>query len=279
MLFDRLFLETPPPLLAAIIIILLVGLMLLGSILRRQRERNRKEETGDDGYEGQVVSPALGLLALLLGFTFALAIDRYDARRSLVLAEANAIGTTYLRAQLLDEPHRSRISRLLEGYTQNRLDLANATEMEDKARLMAQSNAYQSRLWRETVSAIRPIRGLEIASTFVDTMNQTIDMAAARFAARRAHVPSRVMVALLLYMSVCAFMLGFAMATARRRASTAVLLGLLVLAFLLILDIDRPTSGAIREPQSAMEDLLAMIRANPPNSFGEMIQGPPPERP
>jgi len=268
MLADRIFLFWPVWLIVIITLVLLLGMMVLGAAARRRHDRRAEEGEEARTHEGYIVSGALGLLALLLGFTFALAVDRFDARRGLVLEEANAIGTTYLRAQLLDEPHRSRLSRLLTGYAQNRLDLANAEDYERRAALMAQTNEYQTRLWAETVAAIRPIRGQVIAGTFVETMNATIDAGAARVAARRAHVPGRVMIALLLYMAVAAFLFGFAMPPRRRPTTTAVLLTLLTLAYGLILDIDRPTGGSIREPQSAMEDLVEMMRTSPPAAFG-----------
>ena len=268
MLADRIFLYWPIWLIALATLVLLIGMMFLGALIRRRREGRAEGEDEARTHEGYIVSGALGLLALLLGFTFALAVDRFDARRGLVLEEANAIGTTYLRAQLLDEPHRSRLSRLLVGYAQNRLDLANASDYERRVTLMAQTNAYQTRLWAETVAAIRPIRGQVIAGTFVETMNATIDAGAARVAARRAHVPGRVMVALLVYMAVAAFLFGFAMPPRRRPTTTAVLLTLLTLSYALILDIDRPTGGSIREPQAAMQDLIEMMRTSPPAAFG-----------
>ena len=268
MLVDRIFLYWPIWMIVIATLVVLIGMMFLGSLVRRRRDRQAEDGDAARTHEGYIVSGALGLLALLLGFTFALAVDRYDARRGLVLEEANAIGTTYLRAQLLDEPHRSRLSRLLLGYAQNRLDLANATTYEGRIALMAQTNTYQTRLWAETVAAIRPIRGQVIAGTFVETMNATIDAGAARVAARRAHVPSRVLVFLLIYMAVAAFLFGFAMPPRRRPTTTAVLLTLLTLAYSLILDIDRPTGGSIREPQAAMEDLVEFMRTSPPATFG-----------
>ena len=114
--------------------LLSVGVIVLGTDVGRSRHRIRaanapgqhrrrgRMKTRDSGSEGYVVSATLGLLALLLGFTFSLAIQRFETRRELVLADANAIGTAYLRVQLLDEPHRSRLSGLLieSGRRQDR---------------------------------------------------------------------------------------------------------------------------------------------------------------
>src|SRR5262245_21329322 len=101
-----------------IIGIFLFGGMLaaawLGSSLRKRHEKSEDEKGGEK--EGLVVTSVMGLLALLIGFTFSLALDRFDARRGATLEEANAIGTTYLQTQLLDQPHRERISQLLIAY-------------------------------------------------------------------------------------------------------------------------------------------------------------------
>ena len=96
-----------------------------GHTWRKRRDRTAsKKDKDEENKENLVVSSVMGLLALLIGFTFSLAIDRFDTRRERVLMEANAIGTTYLRAQMLDEPHRSRISAMLVRYTDMSLALA-----------------------------------------------------------------------------------------------------------------------------------------------------------
>jgi hypothetical protein len=271
LLADRVLLGAPIWAIGLGLFALLIGMMLLGITVRRRTER-KAASRNEDAQEGYIVSGALGLLALLLGFTFAMAIDRFDTRRSLVLEEANAIGTTYLRAQLLDEPHRGRLSRLLAGYTASRIRLAAADARDERRALMAQSDDYQQRLWAATVAAVRPIRALAVSARFVDAMNATIDAGAARVASRRAHVPSRVLVMLAVYMLITAYILGYAMSAARRRSATAVLLGLTTLAYTLILDIDRPTGGRVLESQAPMEDLLAMMRKSPPASFGTVVQ-------
>src|SRR5262245_57762214 len=100
----------------------------IGIRLHRRFERPGpvQDTRSTNSEEGYAITAVLGLLALLMGFTFSLAIDRYDVRRKLVIDEANAIGTAYLRAQLLGAPHRERISGLLARYVDNRIDLAYA---------------------------------------------------------------------------------------------------------------------------------------------------------
>ena len=141
----------------------------------------------------------MGLLALLVAFTFSIALERFDTRRVNVLNEANAIGTTYLRAQLLDEPHRARVSKLLAAYTDTRVALATAHRGPEQRALLATSDRLLVDLWTATVAAFPSIRAYAFSHSFVDTMNNLIDMDAARKAGRQAHVPSGVFLALFLY--------------------------------------------------------------------------------
>ena len=89
----------------------------------------RRQSTIDDRAISQIYTiqgAALGLLALLLGFTFSMAMSRYDTRRQMILEESNAIGTTFLRAQLLPDPPRKEVSNLLRRYVEVRLEFYEA---------------------------------------------------------------------------------------------------------------------------------------------------------
>src|SRR5215831_276853 len=92
----------------------------------------------------------LGLLALIIGFTFAMALTRFEGRREAVLNEANAIGTTALRARLLPEPHRTEILKLLREYTQMRVDyIPTGKSMAELPALIGRSNQIQEALWQQ----------------------------------------------------------------------------------------------------------------------------------
>jgi len=213
-----------------------------------------------------LVSAVLGLLALLLGFTFSLAVDRYETRRRLVLEEANAIGTTYLRAQLLQEPHRNRISDLLLGYTANRVALAeNPNAPADS--LVAKNDQYIVDLWAATSGAFDSIKGIDFSSSFLDSMNTVIDLDAARKTAIGAHVPPQVFLVLFVYVIVTAGVLGYVLSGRQGRISAGFLLLLLTLSIILIIDIDRPSARGARQFQTPMEDLLASLGARNRTEF------------
>jgi len=98
---------------------------------------HRSGETEPESHD-HLLSAVLGLLALLLGFTFSLALNRYEARRDLVVQEANAIGTTWLRTQLLESPNNTAMSGLLRGYLDARLAWSEADA--------------EPEVWRQTVA-------------------------------------------------------------------------------------------------------------------------------
>lgn len=242
---------------------------VLGEWLHRPKSKAETAEDEKGGSEGYIVSATLGLLALLMGFTFSLAVDRYEARRMLVLQEANAIGTTYLRAQMLEPVDRARISRLLVDYTDNRLALAKAPRNQIPP-LLARNDQMLTDLWTATLAAWPSIKGLDFSSSFLETMNNVIDLDAARKAARLARVPSTVFFVLFFYLVTSAGVLGYAGVTKEGRGATLFLFLLLGVSLMLTLDIDRPASGRVRESQGPMEALRATLKTQPPQVFDRM---------
>jgi thiamine monophosphate kinase len=110
-----------------------------------------------DGRGGGNVSTlegaVLGLLALMIGFTFAMALSRFEARRDAVLAEANAIGTTALRARLLQEPNRGEVLKLLKDYVTTRLNITQGPSSQTElTAAIDRSNALQEALWQRAMT-------------------------------------------------------------------------------------------------------------------------------
>ena len=97
----------------------------------------------------------LGLLALMISFTFAMALSRFDARRDVLLREANAIGTAALRARLLPTPYGAESLKLFRDYVQTRLDITTRVPTPDEMNAaIARSNAIQETLWLQVKSAM-----------------------------------------------------------------------------------------------------------------------------
>ena len=238
----------------------------LGSWLRKHHDQSANERGVEK--EGLVVSSVMGLLALLIGFTFSLALDRFDTRRAAVLEEANAIGTAYLQTQLLDSPHRERISELLIGYANNRLVLAQAQPgSKELQAALTRDDEQISRLWQAVVAAFPSVKGYDFSSTYVSSMNLMIDMDETRKAARRASVPGEVFLLLFVYQFVSSGVVGYALVGGRARQGAAFLFFLFGLSLVVVLDLNRATTGWIKVSQQPIIDLIEMIRENPPSKF------------
>jgi hypothetical protein len=260
-MMNAFYASTPPWLLTILLFILLVLMLALGAFLRRRKIVTGREEPDDEHtFENLTASAVLGLLALLLGFSFALALDRFDLRRSMTLEEANAIRSMYVRTQLMDEPYKARFHRLLIGYTEHRIRIAGVADSDDQRALSLKTEAYRRQMVATGLEAIRPMYNSEFGTAFTDSMNETLNIGSARKAARLATIPPRVLNILLIYMAITAVIVGFVKDQGKGRWAAAVLLLMLAISYGLIIDIDQPNRGGIREGQVPMQDVLQSIK-------------------
>lgn len=224
-------------------------------------QRARHPGSGDkiqSTAEGYIVAAIFGLLAFVLGLTFSIAVDRYDTRRILVVEEANAIGTAYLRASLFDDPARSRLQSAIYDYTKNRI-VPDGTRFEEMGPWLERNRALRQRLWDETRAAVYPERRNILAGNFVASMNAMLDTGTMREMVGRAFVPGRILDSLLLCLLAACGLLGYLLGnrSSRLRWASLMLYGLFTVAFALVLDLDRPRSGTIKIPQTALDELVA----------------------
>jgi hypothetical protein len=211
-------------------------------------------------------SSILGLLALIIGFTFAMALSRFEARRDAVLNEANAIGTAALRARLLAEPYRTEALKLLREYVQIRINVFQSERsLAEVKTAVERSNAIQEALWQQAKSAASSDTGMVPTGLFIQTLNEMIDNQAKRLSALRNRVPNLVLLALFGIAAVGGGFSGYASALSTKRSRLPVyLMGLLVCAVIMvILDLDRPSSGFIVNNQQVMIDTAEAIAASP----------------
>ena len=253
-----------------------MGFLLLASVLvaagaglslRKWQENTiGAGATEHQDHKTDIISGLLGLLALLLAFTFSLAIDRFEIRRELVITDSNAVGTAYLRVQLLPEPHRTRLSNLLVNYTRNRILLARA-QRDEVPLLLARDDHLLNDIWSATIAAHDAIKTLPFSKNLLDSMNAMIDADSSRRQERLAHVPNRVLSALFLYLVITGAVFGYLLSGKHARIAGAILMALLAISFLLIIDIDQPNRGRIVESQAPMEAVLEMLEKQPPGSY------------
>jgi hypothetical protein len=200
----------------------------------------------------------------MIGFTFAMALSRFEGRRDAVLNEANAIGTTALRARLLPAPHNKEALKLLREYVQVRLDITQRVPSEKELNdAIARSHALQEALWQQAQAAAAKDSGMVPTGLFIQTLNEMIDSQEKRLTAARSRVPSIVLIALYGIATIASAFTGYASGLEARRARLPVyLMGVLVATvILLIQDLDRPNTGFIRISQQPMIDTAAGIAA------------------
>jgi hypothetical protein len=242
-------------------------LLIVTEVAFRLGRRRRSLE--DEHSKSQIVAiqgSLLGLLALLLAFTFSMAVSRYDARRQLVVAEANAIGTAVLRAQLLQEPQRKEVTDLLRHYVDLRLEAAH--EETDRTRVREiprESEQVRDQLWQRAVAVAGADRHDVMAALFVGSMNEVMDVDSMLVAAIRSHVPD---VVLMLVYGVAVFGLGAVgygcgLGNERHAVSTTALSIVIAAVVAVIVDLDRPWRGNIRVSALPILELREQLRTPP----------------
>jgi len=234
--------------------VLIIGAAELG--LRFGHATRRGNAVSDES--GTLAGAALGLLALLLGFNFSLAISRFDDNRTVVVREANAIGSTANFALMLDEPVRTPVLRLLREYGELRVGLGVPYDPVELERDVARSLELQAALWQYAVAVSASAPQSLSVHRFVESLNEVNNLHTERIAALRHRVPDAVAVVLA---AVAATAVGFTgyyagLTGSRRRLPTMLMALLVCVVITLIADLDRPARGLIRVPAQALIDTV-----------------------
>ena len=207
----------------------------------------------------------LGLVGLILAFGLSLAVGRYQDRRAATVAEANAIGTTYLRAQLLDEPVRTQSLDLLRRYTDQAIAVTGEVPGSDgMRRTTASEDVIQRQLWG---LAGRSVAAAPIATApklYVETLNSMFDQQTVRLSALNNRVPGPVLALEVMGAAAALGLLALHISLFGRGLAPLLIAAALVSALLLItFDLDRPTRGLITVPNTALVDLRASMALPP----------------
>jgi hypothetical protein len=237
--------------------------VLLGSRLREHHETLREPF-------GVLQAALLGLVGLILAFGLSLAVGRYEDRRAAVVSDANAIGTTYLRAQLLVEPVRTRSLALLRNYNDLALRLSgevpNSPAMK---RTVAEEDVVQRRLWGLAGQALDAAPLASAPRLYADALNTMIDEQTVRVSALNNRVPGSVLALEVIGASVALGLLGLYLSVLGRGLWPMVFATVLVTLLLLVtFDLDRPTRGLITVPDTPYKALRASMTLPPAASHG-----------
>ena len=241
---------------------IVLGTTLLGLVAgRRLREHS---ETLREPF-GVLQAALLGLVALILAFGLTMAVGRYDARRAAVVDDANAIGTTYLRAQTLREPIRARSLDLLVRYTDTSIAVSNSIPGSTAARAaIAAGGRLQRSLWRLGGEALDSSPTDSAPRLYIESLNEMIDMQTVRVSALSNRVPSAVLGIELVGSAIGLGLLALYLAILSRGVITVVLAAAFVSVLLLItFDLDRPTRGLVTVPDTPLVALRASMQLPP----------------
>lgn len=239
-----------------------IGAVEAGSTFAAEALRRRNEREPDAPL-GSVVGALLGLLAFILAFTFGMTASRFDARRQLVLDEANALGTTYLRAGLLPQTQGLEIRKQLREYVGIRLQIT----VEYIEETLKKSEDIQGRVWSQAKSLVQEDMDSEIRSLFIVSLNELIDLHQSRkTVALQYRIPGTVWLAVYLLSMLSMLAVGYqvGMSGMRRLRGTPILAASFSLVILLIADIDRPGEGLMRVSQQPIADVQQMMLSDSP---------------
>lgn len=244
---------------------LLTAVFLAGFIESGQRISAHYRIDEDSDRKNQLLAIRDGLfllVSLLLGFTLAFVVPRYSERRELLIQEANAIGTTYLRAETLPSPTREEIQNLLREYVDARLDLDAAQANEARVtEAVARAKRIHQNLWDGMTKVASSDRSA-VAAAYMNVLNELIDLHEKRISASEHRIPPGVWFLILSVSAISVFTRG--LTVPRRFWLTLVLVPLTIaIVVALIADLDSPNAGIVRLDQRAMQRLKTDISTKP----------------
>jgi hypothetical protein len=225
-----------------------------GAALRRRRAL--VEEARDDF--GTVQAASLTLLGLIIGFSFSMAVGRYDLRKNYEEAEANAIGTEYVRAGLLPASDAAGVRAKLKKYLDLRVEFYEARDPADLQRIDSETNQLQAELWsaveRPGLAQPTPVTALAVSG-----MNDVLNSQGYTQAAWWNRIPVSAWVLMVLIAIACNLLVGYGARSVTMKSTLLFVLPLVIaIAFLLIADIDSPRGGLIHV---APQNLVSLSRS------------------
>jgi len=249
--------------LSLIALALFTGMILCLEIGRRigTRQISRDPEGARSGL-GTVEGAVFALLGLLIAFTFSGAASRFDNRRQLIVEEANAIGTAYLRLDLLQDDARDILRQDFRRYVETRVETyRKLPDLEAANQGWKKAEAIQDEIWNRAILACRNAASQSPTMLLLPALNQMIDITATRSMALQTHPPTIIFVMLGMLSLMSAMVAGYGMTGGKTRSwihiigFSAIVAGTIYV----ILDLEYPRWGLIQV--SAADKLLAQLLA------------------
>jgi hypothetical protein len=238
------------------IVAVVVGCAVVGATIgKRRAEREGDHATSLSTIQGGM----LGLMGLLIALAFSGAMDRFVLRQHGLTRESNAIGTAFLRADLLEEPHRTRLRDAMRGYAAARVRLFEARDESAEAKIRPEAEALLADAWSACVAGVAQTPSVD--EVVVPSINDVIDQLGERDALERRRVPLEIRLLIVLSAGLSMVMVASSIGRARRdtRAMIMALAVLVALTICATVDLDHPRDGFIRLDAAPLRDIAARL--------------------
>ena len=251
-------------LIALLLILLLLVAEEIGQRLGLRRRARRDSAHADTGGGSTVLSSLLALLGLLMAFTYSAAVERYEDRRQAVIDEANALGTAFLRADVIVEPERTELKHALYEYALSRAPTMKTMSVEDREQVVAQSLEAQRRIWPLTRQVVGDGARGPVEAGLLSAITELLDMNTIRLAAVVNKLPAPAIYLLAVIAAVALAVAGYHAGSDGRISRWRMTVFALVLAamMVLILDFDRPRAGFIRLDHLSIVAVIEDMKAD-----------------
>lgn len=219
--------------------------------------------TVDDDYKRRVDmirTIVLALVTFLIGFSFSAAGSRFIDRQDMIVKEANAIGTAYLRADLLPEAQRSALKAELKQYAKGRLELLGNFDPATAQTLLNKAGEAQQRIWKIGVEGVGADR--VFANFLLPSLNDVIDIHSEHLSAARRHIPGAILIVILIGSAIGMVLIGYDNGLVRKRffvlSSTFAVVS--AASLWMTIDLDRPRQGLLRASNAPYFELIDSMR-------------------
>jgi len=249
----------PAPLLAAIIFVLILVINWLG--FKYRKLQSAKADVEIEG-TGTIEGAMLGLMALLMAFSFSMAAGKFDTRRQVIIEEANDIGTTILRCDLYPDSVRNLLRTDLAKYVDARIAYYDAGDDEEKIKLALQdATSYSGKVWQRAVLLSQNLDNRVRSEHMIPALNNMIDIVTTRESSRISKVPPIILLILLFLTFASSFLLGYGNKSKKRNNVITVGFAFMIsLVLYLIVELDRPKRGIINVDSA--EKMIVDLKSN-----------------
>ncbi len=236
---------------------LIVGIVAAHEIGFRLGSLTRSADEPFDHQVALVRTSTAALVAFLVGFAFSGAASRFIDRLDIIVKEANALGTAYLRADVIAEPERGELKTALKEYTADRVTLLSREGSSEIENLLAKVSGLHKRMWTSAIKGTQD--NAPLMAVVLPPINEVIDLHSVHLAMARRHLPIPIMALLLGAAAIGVGMIGFGNGRLGRRFSVldAVYGVVLALALWMTIDLDYPSIGVIRPSNLPVVETLA----------------------